>query len=719
MGRFSKWAVLALLCLADFSAQAAQTQAQLVLAAESARPGDTILAGIRLRMAPGWHVYWRNPGGTGIPTTVEWDLPSGLSAGTIQWPAPRKVPEDDLTTYIYDGEVMLLVPFKLSTDLHPGTVELKAKVSWLECQTACIPGDATVRATLTIGSEAKPSKDAEAIQAAQKRLPQPAASVAAHAWWEKPAAGPMRPLLLEWTSAATAGEADFFPDASEKFEVQPATERAEAGAGKIRLRKLVKKSSGDWPVAISGVLFQKSGTEALTFEGNLAVEGASAAVPATSPTPAPAAAPGVPTPSVSEPPSLWLMLAYAFLGGLILNVMPCVLPVIALKILAFVGQAKEDRRRVRNLGLLYALGVLTSFLALAVLVIGVKAAGHQAGWGMQFGNPEFVVGLTVLVTLVALNLFGLFEVNPGGRVLGAAGAVASRHGAAGAFFNGVLATILATPCTAPFLGAALGFAFAQPPAVIALFFLAVGLGLASPYVVLSWKPGWLKLLPKPGAWMERFKVAMGFPMLATAVWLFSLLPAYYGARAWWLGIFLVIVALAAWIYGQFVQRGGSRRGLGLAATLALLIGGYFLVVEGQLAWRLPVAETVASGGLKAGADGIDWQRWTPAAVTEARSAGRPVLVDFTADWCLTCQANKRFALEVAPVRAKLEALRVVALVGDYTRRPDAITEELTRYGRAGVPLVLVYPKNPNSPPIVLPEALTPSIVLGALEKAAP
>ena len=412
------------------------------------------------------------------------------------------------------------------------------------------------------------------------------------------------------------------------------------------------------------------------------------------------------------------MLLYAFLGGLILNVMPCVLPVIALKILGFVGQAKDEPRQVRKLGLTYALGVLVSFLVLAGLVIGVKAAGHQAGWGMQFGNPQFLVLLTALVTLVALNLFGLFEINPGGRVMGAAGTLASKHGPAGAFFNGVLATILATPCTAPFLGAALGFAFTQAAGIIVLMFLVVGLGLASPYLILSWQPAWLKFLPKPGAWMERFKVAMGFPMLATAMWLFSLIPLHYGKRSLWLGLFLVILALAAWVYGEFVQRARTHRGLGMAAALVLLIGGYLYAVEGQLQWRSPATEPALAGSLKEGPDGIGWQRWSPAVVAQARSQGHPVFVDFTADWCLTCQANKRIAIDIPSVRAKLKQTSALALLGDYTRLPDDITAELNRFGRAGVPLVLVYPKNPNQPPAVLPEVLTPGTVLDALDRAA-
>jgi thiol:disulfide interchange protein DsbD len=644
-----------------------------------------------------------------MPTKIEWQLPRGVTAGAVRWPAPDKLPDEDLTTYIYTNEAVLLVPLQLAADLQPGSLELKASVSWLECDVQCIPGDASVQATLNIGADSKPSKDASLLQTWQTKLPKSADGLSAHAWWETPAADKTRSLVLEWNSTAAASEADFFPDASEDFEVQPATTRIPAETGKIRLRKEVKKTSGDWLQQVSGVLIQGAGPRRLSYEVNLSVE--SSTTPATANTDSPAS-----TGYVAPP--LWKMLLYAFLGGLILNVMPCVLPVIALKILGFVGQAKDEPRQVRQLGLIYALGVLVSFLVLAGLVIGVKAAGHQAGWGMQFGNPKFLVLLTVLVTLVALNLFGLFEINPGGRVLGAAGTLASKHGPAGAFFNGVLATVLATPCTAPFLGAALGFAFTQTAGLIVLMFTIVGLGLAAPYVILSWQPSWLKFLPKPGAWMERFKVAMGFPMLATAMWLFSLIPLHYGRRSLWLGLFLVILALAAWIYGEFFQRGRAHRGLGLTAALALLVGGFLYTVEGQLRWRSPEAETAQTGSLKESPDGIDWQRWSPAALAQARAQGRPVFVDFTADWCLTCQANKRIAIDIPSVRAKLKQTNALALLGDYTRVPDAITTELNRFGRAGVPLVLVYPKNANAPPAVLPEVLTPGLVLDALDRAA-
>lgn len=417
-------------------------------------------------------------------------------------------------------------------------------------------------------------------------------------------------------------------------------------------------------------------------------------------------------------PPLWRMLVYAFVGGVILNFMPCVLPVIALKVLAFIKDAQHEPRRVRALGLVYAAGVLVSLLALAALVIGVKAAGHRAGWGMQFSSPVFVVVLTTLILLVALNLFGVFEVTFGGRTFNQAAQLASRRGAAGAFFNGLLTTALATPCTAPFLATAVGFAFAQTRPLILLIFVFVGLGLAAPYVVLSWSPGWLKVLPKSGAWMEKFKIAMGFPMLAAVVWLFNLAGDYYGKSVLWLGLFLVLVAFAAWIFGELFQRGNAHRGLAAAVAGILLVGGYVYALRDQLQWRAPKVNAEVEVLPQQSSDKIDWRPWSPQAVARARSESRPVLVDFTADWCLTCQVNKKVALDTSPVRSELKTVGAVTLVGDYTHTPDNITAELNHYGRAGVPLVLVYPKNPEARPIVLPPLLTPGIVLSALSRAA-
>jgi thiol:disulfide interchange protein/DsbC/DsbD-like thiol-disulfide interchange protein len=717
------------LCLAALTARAAHTQVQLVLSANPARPGDTIWVGVDLKMDAGWHTYWKNPGDSGIATTIKWDLPPGVTAGEIQWPLPEKLPPAEVTTYGYENEVMLLVPLTLATNLAPGPLVLKADVAWLECKEQCVPGKASVEATLNIGGETKTSADAAMIDSWKSNLPKVlnGSDWNIQAWWEGPANADMRSLMIAGDfQGPLFGQLpkkfDFFPDANDNFEIQAAIENASGTKALFCFRKPVKKFSGDWPKEISGVLVLEGDGKRTGIDVKLPVSDQAPADRAIHTGIKPESSAGVSPARTGETPvllsqPLWKMLLYAFIGGLILNLMPCVLPVIALKILGFVSEAKSEPRHIRAMGLVYAVGVLVSFLALAAIVIGVKAAGHQAGWGMQFGNPIFLVCLTVLVTLVALNLFGVFEVTLGGRALDAAGNLASKHGAAGAFFNGVLATVLATPCTAPFLSIALGFAFAQSAAFIVLIFLAAGVGLAAPYVVLSWNPAWLKFLPKPGAWMEKFKIAMGFPMLATVVWLFNIAAASYGKNILWLGVFLVVVAFAAWIFGEFVQRGRKHKTAAAAVTLILLIGGYAFALEMQLDWRAMLPEADTTGSLKESVDGIDWQRWSPEAVAKARGKGHPVLVDFTADWCLTCQVNKKTSIEIPSVRAKLKALNAVAFVGDYTRTPDNITTELQRYNRAGVPLVLVYSKNADVPPIVLPEILTPGIVLGALDNA--
>ncbi|HSH95825.1 MAG TPA: protein-disulfide reductase DsbD domain-containing protein, partial [Roseimicrobium sp.] len=702
-----------------------RTTATLVLAADQARPGDTILAGVKLVMPPKWHTYWQNPGDSGMATKITWSLPPGITAGEIQWPAPEKYTEGDLTTYILHDEATLLVPLTISKDATPGVQKLSAKVSWLECSESCIPGSGTVEASITIGSEIKPSASASFLEKARQKLPATSPSFKIQGWWESPVGDAPRSFVLELGST---GAWDFFPVTGDGFSVLSQTETLAGSATTVRLRKSVKLSATGktWPTEINGVL-KKSG-EAATVRIALADTAPAGSAPVVASS-APAAgvdpakavvtdAPAV-TDIAPEQKSFAYYLLYAFIGGIILNIMPCVLPVISLKILGFVQQSKGAPGEVRRLGLIYGLGVLVSFAALAFLIIAVKSAGKSAAWGMQFQNPKFLVIITTLVTLVALNLFGLFEVNAGSGTINTASNLAAKEGSAGAFFNGVFATILATPCTAPFLGTALGFAFAQPAIIILSIFLAAGAGLAAPYVLLSWNPAWLKFLPKPGAWMERFKIAMGFPMLAAAIWLFSLTFGHYGKATLWFGFFLVTVALAAWIYGEFIQKQRARRGLSMLIFATLLVGGYAIALEKELQWRNPPKNTKAAATIVQGtADVIGWQPWSVAAVEKARAEGRPVFVDFTADWCVTCQVNKKTSIDIPSVRAKLIEINAVALLGDYTQEDPAITDELAKFGRAGVPLVLVFPKDPKAKAIVLPEALTPGIVLDALNKAA-
>ncbi len=682
------------------------TRASLLLSAEAARPGDTILAGVRLEMDPGWHTYWKNPGTSGMATKIDWDLPAGVTAGEILWPLPEKLTEAGFTTYAYTREVVLLVPLTLSKDVAPGTLPLKAAVSWLECQELCLPGDAQISAALPVGQPGRPSASAALLASWAAKTPDRAGAPRVTGSWESSADSDTRQLALAWPVAGGITNPEFYPFENQDYEIEGDTRILKSSEAEARLAKAVKKLEGNWPAEVSGVVSWQADGKQVAYEVSVPVN-------------SPASASGMMSGPVFPP--LWRILIYAFIGGLILNVMPCVLPVIALKILGFVEQARKQPREVRVLGLMYGVGVLASFLAIAALFLGLKAAGHTAGWGIQFSNPQFLVVLTTVMTLVALNLFGVFEVTPGGKVMGAAGALAAKTGRTGAFLNGILATVLATPCVAPFFAGAAGFALApnQKSALTVLVFLVAGAGLAFPYVLLSWQPAWLRFVPKPGKWMERFKVAMGFPMLATAVWLFSLTTIHYGNRTWWLAIFLVLVAAAAWTFGEFIQRGRSRRGLALLASVMIAGFAVVYVLEGQLAWRTEARGAGARTAQLQTAGGIPWQPWSPEAVAAARAEGRPVFVDFTADWCLTCQANKKVAIEIPSVREKLKQMNAVALLADYTLLPERMTAELNRFGRAGVPLVVVYPVRTERPPEVLPAALTPGIVLGALERAVP
>jgi thiol:disulfide interchange protein len=714
------------IALLAVKAEAAATSATLILSARDAKPGTTITAAVRLEMSPGWHTYWKYSGASGIPTSIQWVLPPGITAGEISWPAPEKyVPEkvdDDgkvipgaldyeQTTYVHHDEAVLLVPLTIAPDFAAGKIEIKALVKWLECQINCVPGKQNVAAELLIGPTETPSEDAAKFSGWRERLPKASESLQPQARWEDPGANKSRSLLITWQAGEATGAWDFIPDSVDGFEMQHQTELVSTNAGTVVLRKRITISADKWPEEISGLLTQERAGKHEGYAAQLKIAGGDSM----------AVTPSAGAAATVEKKPLWLWLIYAFVGGLILNIMPCVLPVIALKILGFVGQAKEAPGRVRMLGLVYAVGVLVSFLVLASVIIAIKAAGHKAGWGMQFSNPQFIVGMAALITLVALNLFGVFEVTLGGRALGAAGELASQHGASGAFFNGVLATALSTPCSAPFLGAALGFAFSQPAGIIVLIFLTVGLGLAAPYVILSWQPAWLKFLPKPGAWMEKFKIAMGFPMLITAVWLASLVGTFYGEQSWWVGVFLVLLGAAAWVFGEFYQRGSRGRSAGILFTVLLLATGYLWALESGLDWRHPQQQTETGDKIANAPKGYAWQRWSLDAVNQARAEGRVVVVDFTASWCQTCKISVKPGFESPAVIARMKELNAVALLADYTSFPKAMTEELEKFGRSAVPMVLVYPRDAAKPAMVLNEPLPfPApygpVILSALEK---
>ncbi|MSU41148.1 MAG: DUF255 domain-containing protein [Pedosphaera sp.] len=686
---------LFLLLLCPFFAQAqdlfgtltAKSKVRLLVETPAAKPGDTVWAGVHFTIPEHWHIYWRNHGESGAAPKILWQLPAGITAGDIHWPVPEKLIWSELTTYVYHGQVLLMVPLKLTGDLKPQELVLRAKVDWLECHESCVDGTAAIQAPLVVGDKTTEGNDAPLFARTRQQWPVPATAPLA-AWWSGAEKDGKRLLTFRAPAAAADTAADFLPylDSENRFEVQPAGQGVITN-GTHTFTHPVKKLRGDWPVMLAGVVrVVSAGNATRGIETTLMV----GEKPADVVTPAAPALGGM---------ALLLMVAGAFAGGLILNIMPCVLPVISLKILGFVQQSAQDPAHVRRHGLVYGLGVLFSLLVLAGVVIGARQAGGSGSWGMQMQHPGFLLGLLVVMTLVALNLFGVFEVMLGAGAMTKAGELAGREGFAGSFFNGMLATALATPCTAPGLAAAAGVAFVQPPWVIVLFFSAVGVGLALPYVLLSFKPGWLRFLPPPGPWMEQCKQAMGFPMLAAAVWLLTLAAPHFDNGALRLGLMSVVLALAAWVFGQFVQRGQQRRGL--AAIVCLLLLG------------------LSVGCLVLFQDKLEWKPWSHEAVTAARAAKRPVLVDFTADWCLTCKVNKRTSIEVDSVRRKLKAVDAVILKADFTdRKNEAIRAELAKHQRAGVPLVLVYPADGSSPPIVLPEILTPSVVVDALQRAA-
>jgi thiol:disulfide interchange protein DsbD len=709
---------------------------------EGGQSTDVIL---HLHMDPGWHTYWINPGDAGLATTIKWALPPGWTAGPIQWPTPEAHPMGPLVTYGYGGDVYLLTTINPPYDLtghFPEKIDLKARVDWLVCQEECIPGKADLAVTVatTADKTVTPDPAVDAFfTAARTRLPVPNTRWTVKAAYQ--GVGLANALILRLQEknpdqTHAIGHPEFFAEQANvlatKNQCNPG---ASTSSGKLYLVESLQQN-GEKPAMLSGVVVSDvpliGNAKAVylapfrTDAPDVGVSSASlTSQPTNSSTAAITAAPSGATATSAAPsyplvertlrpiarsPSFTLpvILFFAFLGGLILNLMPCVLPVLSLKVFSLIRHAGDHAGGAWKQGVAFTAGVLISFWILAGLLIALESAGNHLGWGFQMQSPGFVLALIFLFFLLGLNLFGVFEL--GTSLVGVdAKASSNLTGLPSSFANGALATLAATPCTAPFMGSAVGFAAQQPAAISMLVFTFLALGMAAPYLALTTFPGALRLVPKPGRWMEALRQFMGFLLLGTVIFLVYVFGALTGQDSvpMLLGV-LLIAALAAWIFGRGTApvHGPATR---FAATLAaLLLLGVALAEGAHLSYNKPSSSSATAQ------DG--WQVYSPEAVQQALAQGHPAFVDFTAAWCLSCKVNEQVALEIDSTKKLFSQKQVALFRGDWTHSDPQISETLRQFNRNGVPLYLVYsPKNPNAPQ-VLPEVLTPGIVQDALQK---
>lgn len=683
-------------------------EAELVSMSRWATPGGTIVVAVRQDIQPGWHTYWRNPGDSGGATTLNWSLPTGVRAGEIVWPLPTRQRLQGLVNYGYEGVAYLPVPIEIPADARPGsTLPLTVKALFLVCSAEmCVPDELTLTLNLPVREGAAPLDPAHgaAIARVLEQAPRPA-GITAHATLDNGV------LTLTATGGPLAGgdpgPSYFFPGESGKVD-HAAAQTGSWGPNGLTLVLSAgdKVQSGGLTEPMTGVLATSRGAWEISVEPGAALPGATGSGELD-------ALPDASAPVTGDPATGWVAfvqaMAFALLGGLILNLMPCVFPILAMKAAALAASA-HDARRSRTDGLAFLAGVLTTFLILAGVLLSLRAAGEAVGWGFQLQSPPVTAGLALLMLAVALNLSGVFHVGAGLQGVGS-GPLARLPGGIGAFFTGALAVIVAAPCTAPFMAFALGAALLMPWPMALAVFLMLGLGLALPYVLVSLSPRLLAKLPRPGAWMERLKSLLAFPMYGAALWLAWVFSRQTGADA--LGLLFVSGLLAAaglWLVGA----GQAERGLGRRGVIHSTAGVVLLVLAGgalTLAVRAPVEATQVS----AEAAGPEASPWSTQAVETALAQGRPVLVNFTADWCVTCKINERTSLTAPGVKRAMERTNAVYLVGDWTRRDDAITTELQRRGRSGVPLYLLY-RPGQAEPEVLPQLLTEGVVVEALTK---
>jgi thiol:disulfide interchange protein/DsbC/DsbD-like thiol-disulfide interchange protein len=688
-------------------------EAELVPMSAWAAPGSTVVLAIRQQIEPGWHTYWRNPGDSGGATTLAWSNPAGVAAGDIVWPVPERQRLAGLMNYGYSGVVYLPVPVEVAATARTGaTLPLTVRALFLVCSDEmCVPDELTLRLDLPVREGAAPldPRHGAAIAAVLEQAPRPAGIEARIALEGgvltlSAAGGPL--------AGRDPGPSYFFPFEGGVID-HPAAQTGAWGPQGLTLRLqpggAMAASGLTGPVA--GVLTTAHGAFEISAGPGPALAGTTGSGELA------AAADGGAADATTRwtGPAVFLQaVLFAILGGLILNLMPCVFPILAMKA-ASLSASAHDVGRARRHGLAFLAGVLTTFVLLAGVLLALRAAGEAVGWGFQLQSPPVTAGLALLMLAVALNLSGVFHIGAGLQGAGS-GPLARLPGAPGAFLTGVLAVVVAAPCTAPFMAFALGAALVMPWPMALLVFLGLGLGLALPFVVVSLTPGLLSRLPRPGPWMERFKNLLAFPMYATALWLAWVFSRQTGAEA--LGLLFIaglLLALGAWLIGsgQAERMAGRRDRLHLTAgVVALLLALVALVAAARAPVSQPDDAASRPGAGPASAP------WSTAAVEAALAEGRPVLVNFTADWCVTCKINERTSLSSAGVAEAVDRSNAVYLVGDWTRRDDAITTELQRHGRSGVPLYLLYAPGAAGPRI-LPQLLTEGVVIGALKDVQP
>ena len=667
-------------------ADADHLRVQLVFPETQLYPGGANRAGLYFKLEPGWHVYWKNAGDSGEPPRIQWTLPAGLTAGPLHFPAPTRLPLGPLMDYGYENEVLFPFSFDVAKTAKPGPAVLNAKVSWLVCRQVCIPGKAELDQSVQILSAAPPQPltspaNAELWTRLAKTLPVPLPSADKAVFQPTPTG-----FRLAVETGQRETQAVFFP-ADQDILDNPAPQKLTPTAKGLVLD--LKKDA-----SLSANLAQLNGVIELSGGRNYTLTALSG--------------------TVAAPPALsWTKLlrisGLAFLGGLLLNLMPCVFPVLFLKGLALVQSGSEERHKLRAHGFVYTTGILVSFWVLVAVLLGLRTAGASLGWGFQFQSPVFLALMAGLLFFLGLSLAGQFEV--GLTLTSAGGLLAARQGYAGSFFTGVLAVIVATPCTAPFMGAAVGYALAQPAAITFAVFTALALGLAAPYVALTLQPAWTRLLPRPGAWMDVLKQAVSVPIFATVIWLAWVLAQAYGASA--LAVLLtsfLLLAIAGWFLGRWPAKRWATviAALVLVTVAALDVAAPKLVGE-ESTGTANQADATSSAPTTAGA----WQPWSADAVSRYLAQGRPVFVDFTAGWCLSCQVNERVALRQTEVEQAFQHANVALLKADWTREDPAITQALTALGRDGVPVYALYVPG-HSQPQMLPQVLTPGIVMDAL-----